>query len=264
MRVVRDMADPNPSNDYLQELLHQRKAWDRKASLRAIYHLWYQRIVESLAPLVPTVEIGSGCGNFKTYYPRAVATDVVRAHESIDRIVDARDLPFGERQVGNFVLIDVLHHLSRPLQFLRSAQKALAPQGRIVILEPAGTPFARLIWKCCHHEPFDARQDLFGEAWQTWPCEDREAFSNMAIATILFRDRREETLKCLPELSLRSMEYSDFVVWPATGGFSYFGFMPACLVSPLHRLEHCLTSWCASKLTGLRVLIVLEKRPEAP
>jgi hypothetical protein len=191
------------------------------------------------------------------------STDAVRAHESIDRMVDARDLPFQEGEIGNFVLIDVLHHLPRPLQFLQSAQKALALQGRIVILEPAGTVFARLLWRCCHHEPYDPHQDLFAEAQKPWPSDEHQAFSNMAIATILFRNRLEETLKYLPELSLLSMQYSDFIAWPATGGFSYFGFLPACLVSPLHRLEGCLTSWCASWLTGLRLLIVLEKRPDA-
>lgn len=257
------MADRNASNDYCEELLHQRAAWDRKASLRAIYHIWYKRIVASLAPLRPTVEIGSGCGNFKAYYPDVVATDVIRAHESVDRAVDALHLPFREREVGNFVLIDVLHHLPRPRQFLLSAQKALAPQGRIVILEPAGTPFARFIWGCLHHESYDPRQDLFAETRTTRPSDESGTFSNMAFATILFRDRLEETLKHLSELSLLSMEYSDFIVWPATGGFSYFGFIPACLVSPLHRLERRLTSWCAPWLTGLRVLIVLEKRPEA-
>jgi hypothetical protein len=58
---VGDMADQNASNDYYQELLHQRAAWDRKASLRAVYRIWYRHIVASLAPLHPTVEI-DGCG----------------------------------------------------------------------------------------------------------------------------------------------------------------------------------------------------------
>ncbi len=249
--------------DYRQELERQRAAWERKGSLRALYYRWYARIVEALSPLGPTVEIGAGCGNFKSYFPQVIATDVVRTGKWIDHIVDAGALPFQDNEIGNLVLIDALHHLPRPVHFLSAAERVLQEKGRLVMLEPAGTPLARLIWRCCHHEPFDLRQDLFAEADRPEAaCEDTN-FSNMAIATLLFRRNLSRTLDRLPQLRLVRLEYSDCLLWPATGGFSYLGFVPSPLVPLLHRWERWLTFPFASWLTGLRLLIVLEKTGKA-
>jgi SAM-dependent methyltransferase len=245
--------------DYRQELERQRVAWDRKPALRCLYHRWYQRMVAALGPRSPTVEIGAGCGNFKSYFPQSLATDVVRTGGWIERLVDAQELPFAADEVGNFVLIDVLHHLPRPLQFLTAAEKALQPQGRIVLLEPAGTPFARLLWKCCHHERFDLSVDLFNEAGSPASANADDNYSNMATATLLFCRNLQRTLTRVPDLRLLRREYSDFLVWPATGGFSYLGFIPPRLLPLFHRCEAWLTFPFASWLTGLRLLIVLEK-----
>src|SRR5262245_26682199 len=132
--------------DYRQELAFQKQIWEHKASLRAIYARWYRRIVEALSPRRPVVEIGSGCGNFKASFKDVIATDVILGGPWIDCRADAHALPFAACSVGNFVLIDCLHHLPRPLRFLRQAKQALQPGGRIVIFEPALTPWARLVW----------------------------------------------------------------------------------------------------------------------
>src|SRR5690606_232314 len=98
---------PKPiADDYADELQTQIAAWQRKPGLRAVYHHWFARIVAELADRQPVVEIGSGCGNFKHYYPAAIATDVIASGPWIDRVLDARQLPFAEKSVGNFVMID--------------------------------------------------------------------------------------------------------------------------------------------------------------
>lgn len=245
--------------DYREELEFQKATWRRKAGLRKLYHRWYARIVDALSEHRPTVEIGSGCGNFKEFYPDVVATDAMDVGPHIDRIVDARDLPFGEGEVGNFVLIDVLHHLPRPLRFLRSAGRCLKRGGRIVLFEPACTPFARLLWATCHHEPVDLSQDLLAEDELDEPPNEGFQFTNMAIATILFCRRLDETMSRLPGLRLARLRFSDFLVHPATGGFSYHSFVPGFAVGCLHAVEDVLTRPLARHLTGLRMLAVLEK-----
>ena len=40
------------------------------------------------------VEIGAGCGNFKSSFPDVIATDAIDAGPWIDRVVDARSLPW--------------------------------------------------------------------------------------------------------------------------------------------------------------------------
>ena len=248
-----------PFTDYSEELAYQREVWERKASLRAIYETWYSRIVDELAPNRPVVEIGAGCGNFKAHFPDAIATDAIDAGDWIDRVVDARDLPFAAGDVGNFVMIDVLHHLPRPINFLRAAAEALQPGGRIVMLEPAATPWARAVLGACHHEPVDLTQDLFVDDGAPEPANEGFTFANQGIGTLLFVTNPEETFRRLPELKPVSVEHSDFVVYPATGGFSYLNFMPARFVGPLYRFEQRMTARTSSR-TGMRLLIVLERR----
>jgi SAM-dependent methyltransferase len=248
-----------PFDDYREELANQREVWQRKSSLRAIYGIWYERIVAALSEHRPVVEIGAGCGNFKASFPEVIATDAIDAGEWIDRVVDARELPFADGEVGNFVMIDVLHHLPRPLSFLRAAAAALQPGGRIVLLEPAATPWARLVLGVCHHEPVDLTQDLFFEDDTPEPSNEGFTFANQAIATLLFVDHPDETFERIPELTPVSVEHSDFVVYPATGGFSYLNMMPARLVHPLYKLERAVTKRTQAR-TGMRLLIALERQ----
>jgi SAM-dependent methyltransferase len=247
-----------PFEDYRDELAHQRSVWKRKASLRAVYTAWFDRIVESLAPLAPTVELGSGSGNFKEHYPQVIATDALDVGGWIDRTIDARSLPFESGEVGNIVMIDVLHHLPRPIDFLRSASRVLAVGGRIVMLEPAGTPWARFVLGLFHHEPVDFDHDLFAEDGTPEPANENFAFANQAIASLLFVRNADETFRRIPTLAPITIEHSDFVVYPATGGFSYFNFVPERAVSALLGLEARLMAPTVAT-TGMRLFVVLER-----
>lgn len=246
-------------SDYRRELEFQRQAWERKPSLRALYRRWHARIVSHLSPARPVVEIGAGCGNFKSFFPQAVATDVYPCGPWIDRVVDARDLPFEEGEVGNLVMIDCLHHLPRPLKFLRSATQALKTGGRIVLFEPAATPWARFVFSHFHHEKLTLQQDLFAEDNQSEPPNVGFLFNNLAIAELLFGRGRARLADHLPGLRLVATEYSDFLVYPAIGGFSYRSFVPAPLVPVLHTLEDWITRPLARRLTAMRMLVALEK-----
>ena len=243
--------------DYEDELEAQRSAWERKPALRSVYRSWYSRIVERLAPTGPTVEIGGGSGNFKEFFPDAISTDVIAAGPWLDCLVDARQLPFASSSVGNFVMADVLHHLPRPFDFLRDAQRALRPGGRLIILEPAATPWSRLVLGLFHHEPVDLDQDVFAEDGTPPPANDGYTFANQAFGSLLFVRDPQETLTRVPGLTLRSVDRSDFVVYPATGGFSYFCLVPERFAEPLQRLEGRIVRR-TGKLTAMRLLIVLE------
>lgn len=246
-------------NDYADELKQQMDAWNRKDGLRSVYKNWYQRIVDVLSDKGPVVEIGSGCGNFKEFYPQVVATDVIPTGPWIDEIVDARCLPFQPSSIGNFILIDCLHHLPRPIRFLRSAMEALAVGGRIVLLEPAITPWSRIVWKTCHHEPVDLSVDLFNQ-WDT-PEPDNPGFcyANMATAHLLFQRDRERLCQLLPNAEITKIEWSDMFVYPATGGFSYFSLLPSAVIAALHPLERRWMPNRIARLVGLRMLVVIQK-----
>ena len=245
--------------DYRSELANQQQAWSRKPALRSVYQAWYRRIVDELSPNGPTVEIGSGVGNFKQFHSDTIATDVFPTGSWLDCLVDARQLPFAGASVGNVVMADVLHHLPRPLNVLRDSSRVLKPGGRLVILEPAATRWARLVLGLFHHEPVDLCQDVFGEDGGPEPANDDFMFANQAFATLLFVDNPVETQRRVPGLSLRSVSRSDFLVYPATGGFSYYSLVPARAAAPLQRLENRFVARTGS-VSAMRLLVVLERR----
>ena len=250
--------------EYRQILEVMSRSWSRKPSLRAVYDRWFSRIEIELQQMLPVVEIGSGCASFKGFLPSTISTDVVLLNAGIDCVADARQMPFGLGSVGSFVLVDCLHHLPRPLKFLRNAAKCLQRGGRIVIFEPAATPWARLVWKMFHHEAVDLSVDLFCEDGATEPTNTGFMFANMGIATLLFSLNLKQTLDSLVGLKLIKVEHSDFLVYPATGGFSSPSYIPGILVRPLHRVEQFLTRPFDSWLTGMRMLIVLERSENSP
>jgi len=249
-------------DDYKNELQYQKNTWERKAILRLLYHHWYRKIISAFVPLEPVVEIGSGCGNFKEYYPACIATDVVRVGPWIDRIVDAHHLDFPPDSVGNLVVFDVIHHLQRPLGFLRQAEQVLRPGGRLILCEPAVTLWSRLVYGFFHHEPLDMAWDLFGLDALPPESDVGHTFANEAIGELLFWKNRTRTLALIPQLTLCAATKFGFLLYPLTGGFGYRAYLPRMGFTWALAVEDILLSPFASWLTGLRMLVVLEKRSD--
>lgn len=77
-----------PSHTYDLSLLEQSNAhWERSPSLRWIYGQFYGRARE-LAKSGPILELGSGIGRIKEFWPEVVTSDVTKTR-FVDRIVDA-------------------------------------------------------------------------------------------------------------------------------------------------------------------------------
>lgn len=252
-----------PEENYLDEIRLQRAAWERKPVLRELYHHWYREIVSQFSPHKPVVEIGSGSGNFKAFYPECIATDVFQSGPWIDRVMDAQRLEFAKGEAGNIVAFDVIHHLQRPLEFLRGASGALRPGGRLILCEPAISPWSRLVYGLCHHERTDLKWDIFGLDKTPPEPDPNHLFANIGIAEILFWRRRAETLAAIPALRLLEARKFGFLLYPLTGGFSYRCLVPAAGFSRLLRAEDALMSPFANWLTGMRMLVVLEKELNA-
>lgn len=245
-----------PFENYLTQIAFQRSAWARKPVLRKLYQHSFGLIVESLSPLKPTIEIGSGCGNFKAYFPESIATDLYVSGPWIDRVADAYNLPFSEGEVGNLTTFDVLHRLQRPLTFLKNASAALKPGGRLVLCEPAVTPWSRFVNKA----PLDTDWKLFDLEGQALDLDPEHNFSNAGIPEILFWQQRDRTLAALPELKLVSIRKFGFILYPMTGDFGHRCFVPRFGFSAFLSIEDLIMRPFANWLTGVRMLVVLEKK----
>lgn len=237
--------------DTLRE--HER-AWNARPLLRKIYRDWFALLASRLAP-VPgdTLELGSGIGQLRAFVPGLVTSDV-EATPWADRVVDAARLPYGDGELANIVMLDVYHHLPEPAAFLDEARRALAPGGRVVMLEPHVSPLSRVAYRF-HHERLELDGDGFAEQESSDPLD-----ANLAQTTLAFFDQRGEYAERWPELPLVESALLSFLVYPLSGGFTKRPLLPVAAYAPLSAVERALTP-VLGRFAAFRSLVVLERAP---
>jgi SAM-dependent methyltransferase len=203
------------------------------------------RCVEGLHPIV---EIGAGPGFFKEYCPQLISTDVIST-PYVDVVCDAGSLPFQSGSVGALVMVDVLHHLPKPLEFLAEAGRILHPGGRIAMIEPWITVPSYLLYRYFHHEDCSLAVDVrrpFGEV-------GKEAFDgNAALPFKLLKQYKPGAP------SLRLLQAAPFLGLPylATLGFRRARPIPQTLLGMARVCERFLSP--LRKFVATRILIVWE------
>ncbi len=220
-----------------------------------VYEDYYRRVLARCVP-GPILELGGGSGNFKSFAPEAVATDLIVA-PWLDVVADAQALPFAAASFANLVMIDVLHHVESVRRFLTEAERVLRPGGRLIFVEPAITPLSWIFWKLFHPEPVDLGEDPLRHrepdpARRPWD-------SNQAIPTLLVGRHRSALEREFPALRLRHVELLSFVAYPLSGGFRPWSLLPASWTPALLRLEGRLAP-VLGRLAAFRLLAALERR----
>lgn len=244
----------------LDLLAGSQTAWDRSEGLRFVYEGIY-RGIRARCTDGATLEIGSGIGAGKAFFENLVTSDIVKT-PYVDRAISAYAIePDAGGAWANIFAIDVLHHLTQPLQFFQSAAGALAPGGRIILVEPAATLWGRFFYSRCHHEPIEPKQV------QAPFCFDANGvdgeFANMGMGVGLFRDHRSIVAARLAEfgLTVKSVRYRDFLAYPLTGGYSKPQLLATSVLRVFIRIEALIPQFFF-RFLGLRMVIVLEKNGE--
>ncbi len=235
------------------KLTEQRRVWEQKPTLRAVYEDYAQRLRGACVPGV-TIEVGSGSGWLGELWPGAVSTDLV-ATPWIDVQASAQALPFRSGSVANVAGVDVLHHLPSPRRFFSEVQRVLRPGGRCVLIEPAVTPVSQVMFAFFHLEPVDLTVD----PWADQEPAGRDPFdANQAIPTLLFRRGGQAFAREFPRLRVAEVRHFSFVAYPLSGGFREWSLLPTRWVGPALRLEDRLQR-LLGRLAAFRLMAVLEK-----
>jgi SAM-dependent methyltransferase len=233
-----------------------RAQWERKGAIRLLYRDFHQRLV-SACPEGRILDIGSGTAHIKDFRPDIISTDIL-AFPGIDVVADAHRLPFPDQSFAGVVMLDVLHHLERPIEFLREASRILRPGGRLAMIEPAMTTLARRFYDRFHQEPVDMQADPFAPVTAD---PDRDPFdANQAIPSLLFatepaRRRLEQTI---PSLHVSHVEWNSLLAYPLSGGFQQWSLIPAALVGPTLAFERKMPAAVRRHL-AFRMLVLLER-----
>lgn len=245
------------SADHLdQRQVSHRAQWEKKKSIRLLYRDFHRQLIESCPP-GRVLDIGGGTAHIKDFRPDIVSTDIL-SFPGIDVVADAHRLPFPGESFAGVVLLDVLHHLERPIEFLKEASRVLKPGGRLAMIEPAMTTLARRFYHHFHEEPVDMHADPFAPVAVN---PDRDPFdANQAIPSLLFatapaRARVEQTI---PSLRVTSVEWQSLFAYPMSGGFQKWSLIPSALVAPVLAFEKRIPA-AIQKHLAFRMMIVLER-----
>lgn len=249
------MTTNNSSHNYYKVVQRHRQEYLHRPALQAVYKHWASRLRQQLSQADGmSVELGCGCGAL-SHHLDLIKTDIYK-HEWVDEVVDACNMPYGNGQCANLVAIDMLHHLPEPTRFFDEANRVLVKNGRLIMLEPYISSFSYFIYRFLHHEPLDMKAPPFES--NTLIDSDSGEACNIAIPTLLFVRSQKELSARWPELKLISLDFSDFLVYPMTGGFSRRSLLPAGWMGKLMKMEDKLLG-TLGRFLGIRMLVIMQK-----
>lgn len=249
------VVENDPSKLNRRQVAH-RDVWKSKETIRLLYRDFQRRLLAS-CPEGRILDIGGGTAHIKELRPDVVSTDIL-LFPGIDVVADAHRLPFQDGYFSGIIMLDVLHHLERPIEFLNEAARLLKPGGCLAMIEPAMTALARGFYTHFHEEPVEMDADAFATVVIN---PDRDPFdANQAIPTLLFAAdaacRRVE--KLVPSLRVRSRDWLSLFAYPMSGGFQNWSLMPAALVPLTLALEDRVPAIVRRKI-AFRMMVVLER-----
>lgn len=234
-------------------LAEHRRVWAGKRCLRLIYGDLHRRMALACVP-GRTLEVGGGIGNLKDHLPSVITTDIQPA-PWLDVVADAQSMPFAEGSFDNVVMMDVLHHLPHPAQFLIEAMRVLKSGGRLVMVEPAITPLSWPFYHFLHHEAVRLNADPLG----TGPlCSATDPYdANQAVPVLLFGRHLRRLESRFPQFKLVERRYLSVLAYPLSGGFKRWTLLPGPLADVAMAVDGALAP-VLGRLMGFRLFVVLE------
>jgi SAM-dependent methyltransferase len=245
---IKDLDDPGTT------LLHGR-ILRSKPFLRNLYVDFYMQFKKAVQPPEKKVlvELGSGGGFIKDIIPNVITSEILTGVD-VDKVFSATDMPFENESVDAFFMFDVLHHIGESRRFFAEAQRCLKPGGRIVMIEPANTPWARFVYTNFHHEGFDPKGGWLLS--KTGPLSQ----ANGAIPWIIFVRDRTTFEREFPRLKVVSLRNHTPMRYLISGGLTLRQLLPGFMYQAVMATEWLLSP--ANNLLGMFMTVIIEKNSD--
>ncbi len=244
-RCIKDLDDP--ATTLLHAEIIQKKPFLKK--LYIDFYKQFRRAVPDFGDRV-LVELGSGGGFIKEVIGNVITSDILEL-PNVDKVFSASDMPFEETSVDAFFMFDVLHHLPDSKAFFKEALRCLKVSGKIVMIEPANTLWARFIYKNFHHERFDTQAE--------WTLEEAGPLSqgNGAIPWIIFSRDRKIFEAEFPSLRIVGIRNHTPLRYLLSGGLTLRQLLPSFAYPLIKAIEYALSP--INNWLGMFQTIELEK-----
>ncbi len=239
--------------DDVSTILLHKEIIRKKPFLRQLYLDFYRDLLKTVGDTTgkKCIEVGSGRGFLKEIAPHVITSDILDL-PSHDMRFSGLNMPFSNATVDVFFLLDVFHHVHDSPAFLRELDRCLKPGGKVVLIEPATTPWSRIIFRNFHHEPFDP------EGRWTFETTGPLSGANGALPWIVFVRDRERFEKEFPQFRVKRIRPHTPFRYLLSGGFSLRQLLPSIAYHPVAFLEKILSP--LNNYIGMFMTIELEKR----
>jgi SAM-dependent methyltransferase len=184
------------------------------------------------------IEIGSGSGLFKQYYPEVITTDI-EASPYIDRVLDAQDMDFEDFSIHAIYGINCFHHFPQPEEFFKELIRVLKPGGGCILIEPHYGIFSTVVHKHIH------TQEHFNKNQRSWQ-ENSNIMStmsgaNQALSYVVFVRDREIFYEKYPCLEImKFLPIKNPLLYLLSGGLNFRQLIPSSVSSTIRFLEAIL------------------------
>ncbi len=236
--------------DKAESTVLHRNIIKKKVFLHKLYLEYYEIFKENTKDIPDgfKIEIGSGGGFLKEVINDVITSDVLEL-PGVDKTFFAEKIPYPDKSIAAFFLLNTLHHLKEPDKFFSEVNRCLKPGAKIIMIEPTNTPFSRLFFKYIHHEQFDEKKDK----WKV-DGEGRLADANNAMPWIIFIRDREKFLTKYPDLEIIQINKHTPFRWFLSGGLSYRQLVPSASFGFFTKIDKLFQN-----ISGSFMTIVIKK-----
>lgn len=245
--AIQSVADPRQ--------VERDRIWNEKPTLRLMYADYHRRLITA-CPDGPLLDIGGGTAHVKNIRSDVLSIDIL-PFPGIDVVCDAHGLPFLDRTFTGIIMIDVLHHLERPIAFLKEASRVLRSGGILAMIEPGMSTVAYPFYRYLHQEPAEMGTDPFSPGPTKASRDPYDA--NQAIPTLLFSDANRWRLnELVPELTVCHVDWLSLFAFPLSGGFKRWCLIPSQFAGALIKFEDRLPR-SVQEFFGFRIFVTLQR-----
>jgi SAM-dependent methyltransferase len=228
------------------KIIHEKKFL--RDFYRDVYIIYADAVKNN--PGAKYVELGSGGGFIKDIIPQTITSDIMKI-PNVDLCFSGEQLPFKDASIDAFFLFNVLHHIKNPGDFLKEASRCLRIRGKIVMIEPANTPWSRFVYKNFHHESFNTSTGWTTEGAGPLSC------ANGAIPWIIFRRDQKQFRQKFPGFQIQSYQNHTPIRYLISGGVSMRQLLPGFMSGIIKGIEYLLTP--LNNIMGMFCTIEVEK-----
>jgi SAM-dependent methyltransferase len=229
--LTRGMALDDPRTTALRREIVRSKPF-----LRRLYGDWYRALAAAVPPGEGGVlELGSGAGFLAEFVPGLITSDVF-ACPGVQRVVDARELPFAPGELRAILMTDVLHHVSEARRFFAGAARCVRPGGVVSMIEPWVTPWSRVVYRRLHHEPFRPE----AAEWE-FPASGPLSGANGALPWIIFERDRAVFEREFPHWRIAGIRPQMPLRYLLSGGVSMRSLLPGAAYGAARGVERLLS-----------------------